>query len=162
MTTLERLSSEAAQDPLSSAAFEIWFHQSGFPGADKMAASYAWRELRGRVAVRFAALAKENRELLSDNQAKCAELAEMAQEIRELRQAIDETSLYMGVRGEEIRVLRGKLREEGECTWKDDDDGVWETSCGGAFVFTTDGPTENNMRFCPYCGKRLETAEEEE
>ena len=32
----------------------------------------------------------------------------------------------------------------------------YETSCGEAFQFTDGSPTENKMKFCPYCGKPLE------
>lgn len=41
------------------------------------------------------------------------------------------------------------------CTWEPDDDGVWNTSCGNAFVFNDDGPDANGFKFCPYCGKPL-------
>lgn len=43
------------------------------------------------------------------------------------------------------------------CDWTEDEDGNWHTGCGEMFVFTTDGPVENKMRFCPYCGKALVT-----
>lgn len=49
---------------------------------------------------------------------------------------------------------------EGEtCKWQQGDgieSGVWWTSCGEGFTFEVDGPTENKMQFCCYCGKRLE------
>ncbi len=41
------------------------------------------------------------------------------------------------------------------CTWIDDEDGPWRTGCGQAFEFLTDGPRENGMRFCCYCGGAL-------
>lgn len=42
------------------------------------------------------------------------------------------------------------------CEWEyDEADTVWTTSCGNMFVFTVDGPKENGMNFCPYCGKTL-------
>jgi hypothetical protein len=31
----------------------------------------------------------------------------------------------------------------------------WDTECGNAHVFITDGPKENRYKFCPYCGKEL-------
>lgn len=33
---------------------------------------------------------------------------------------------------------------------------AWETSCGNMFEFTADGPAENRMKFCCYCGKHLQ------
>lgn len=49
------------------------------------------------------------------------------------------------------------IEESGDpvCAWKRDDD-YWETSCGDAFQFADGGPGENNMRFCPYCGRALQ------
>ena len=44
------------------------------------------------------------------------------------------------------------------CTWTQDDwggDSSWETQCGHVFEFTYDGPLENDMTFCGYCGARL-------
>lgn len=46
------------------------------------------------------------------------------------------------------------------CAWKNDDDGTWHTSCGGAFVFTNDDdPKENGFKYCCYCGAKLEVKE---
>lgn len=40
------------------------------------------------------------------------------------------------------------------CLWAHDDE-AWDTGCGDKFCFIVDGPRENGMRFCPYCGRRL-------
>lgn len=29
---------------------------------------------------------------------------------------------------------------------------IWETGCGDMFMFTEDGPSENDFRYCPFCG----------
>jgi nuclear transport factor 2 (NTF2) superfamily protein len=42
------------------------------------------------------------------------------------------------------------------CEWHEDSDGIWHTACGNAFQFTTDGPIENRMKFCCYCGAAIE------
>lgn len=43
------------------------------------------------------------------------------------------------------------------CVWTEDDlDGKWDTACGNAFCFITAGPTENGLRYCPYCGRPLQ------
>lgn len=45
------------------------------------------------------------------------------------------------------------------CTWSacgDDDRTLYDTDCGNIFEFMNDGPIENRMKFCPYCGKRIE------
>ena len=43
------------------------------------------------------------------------------------------------------------------CAWKEDADGIWMTDCGEEFVFIDSGPKENHLRFCCYCGARLES-----
>ena len=47
------------------------------------------------------------------------------------------------------------------CEWRLEDNGyigvdVWETSCGNKHFFFKGEPAENNHKFCPYCGGRLE------
>lgn len=41
------------------------------------------------------------------------------------------------------------------CEWTEDSDGNYETSCNNIFTITDGTPTENDMSFCPYCGKLL-------
>ena len=43
------------------------------------------------------------------------------------------------------------MREE--CVWKQDEDGVWETGCHNMFVLNDGTPKDNDMKYCPYCGK---------
>lgn len=40
----------------------------------------------------------------------------------------------------------------GSCTWTENVDGNWETSCGEMFVFEDGTPSENGMKYCCYCG----------
>ena len=48
------------------------------------------------------------------------------------------------------------------CHWKHDDDtSSWDTTCDNKFQFTNDGPKENGMKFCPYCGGTLKVADGE-
>ena len=49
--------------------------------------------------------------------------------------------------------------EQEACTWTrnlDDDSGMYETSCGEAFMISDGTPKENSFKFCCYCGKSLE------
>lgn len=41
------------------------------------------------------------------------------------------------------------------CTWTEDDEGTWNTTCGNAFVFNDGGPKENDSSYCCYCGGKL-------
>lgn len=42
------------------------------------------------------------------------------------------------------------------CRWVVDDDGVWATACGNAFLCDTGTPSENKFKCCPYCGGKIE------
>lgn len=41
------------------------------------------------------------------------------------------------------------------CKWTRDEDGNWETGCGGMYVLIDGAPADNRMAFCCYCGKPL-------
>lgn len=51
---------------------------------------------------------------------------------------------------------------ESKCIWTQDEDGIWDTSCGGKFEVSFDTPRENGMNYCCYCGKSLTQKEFEE
>lgn len=44
------------------------------------------------------------------------------------------------------------------CTWTEDPDGIWYTSCEHAHEFTTGTREENGYKFCPYCGNEIQEA----
>lgn len=50
------------------------------------------------------------------------------------------------------------------CAWKfaSDDSGMWETACGRFWEFNEDGPKENRVHFCFFCGKPLRLVPSEE
>ena len=41
------------------------------------------------------------------------------------------------------------------CTWREDDNGAWETECGGVWEFADGGPDENGARYCFRCGSSV-------
>lgn len=43
------------------------------------------------------------------------------------------------------------------CAWSENDDGVYETECGNAFELNDGAPADNNMAYCCYCGRLLDT-----
>ena len=45
------------------------------------------------------------------------------------------------------------------CEWKQDENGVWNTECGNMFEVTEGTPHDNQMNYCPYCGKHLDQVE---
>lgn len=76
------------------------------------------------------------------------------------------TKLLLG-RGEIVNLQAGDIRRLAEalkgvdssttkCQWKVDEDGIYWTGCDGAWEFTTGNVSDNEMKFCPYCGGQLE------
>ena len=39
------------------------------------------------------------------------------------------------------------------CSWQEDSDGNWLTSCGALHMFLAGNVKENRHIYCPYCGK---------
>lgn len=47
------------------------------------------------------------------------------------------------------------------CCWNyDEDDEYWDTGCGEAFCVMEGTPKDNRMKFCPYCGRRIQQESE--
>lgn len=44
----------------------------------------------------------------------------------------------------------------------DDVHDKWDTACGEAFKVMSDGPTENAMRFCPFCAHPIPESENDQ
>lgn len=41
------------------------------------------------------------------------------------------------------------------CEWSEDEDGVWNGTCGMAWELTNGTPKDNQMLYCPRCGGKL-------
>lgn len=41
------------------------------------------------------------------------------------------------------------------CEWSENEDGQYDTSCGGCFEFAESTPEHNEFKFCCYCGGDL-------
>jgi hypothetical protein len=48
---------------------------------------------------------------------------------------------------------------ENDCVWEYQGEGVWDTECGDSFIILEDTPHENNMEYCPFCGRELQEFE---
>jgi hypothetical protein len=49
-----------------------------------------------------------------------------------------------------------KKRKAETCVWKEDQfEGGWDGSCGIKWWLDYGNPKENEMNFCPRCGKRI-------
>ena len=58
----------------------------------------------------------------------------------------------------EIALTQPEQEPVDTCTWThDDDEGSWDAECGERWSITEGTPEENNFRFCPGCGRKVET-----
>ena len=48
------------------------------------------------------------------------------------------------------------------CAWTQDEEGVWQSSCGCSFILNEGTPSENKMAFCCYCGKAIKEVQHKE
>lgn len=67
------------------------------------------------------------------------------------------TRAEMAERERDNAIDRAKKRS-GNCRWEQNEDGQWETACGGTWEINEGAPAENGMGYCPRCGRLLETA----
>jgi len=55
-----------------------------------------------------------------------------------------------------LAELRQKAEPEVEtCAWENDGEGNYTTACGKIFQIIADTPEENEMVYCPFCGKPI-------
>lgn len=41
------------------------------------------------------------------------------------------------------------------CKWREDENGLYHTSCGSTYETIADTREENGIMFCPYCGREV-------
>jgi hypothetical protein len=87
-----------------------------------------------------------------------------------LQNELNQTKYFLTLANEELNdlaTLNAILEEEKSqtCDWHYDDDGgycdSWNGTCGIMWAFGEDGPVENEVNFCPKCGKRINIINEE-
>lgn len=66
----------------------------------------------------------------------------------------DTHDLVRGLQAGHVLAAEIRRRDGETCAWIEDDDAIWHTACGHSFFFDTDGPVENKLEYCCYCGKR--------
>ena len=55
-----------------------------------------------------------------------------------------------------IEIVKNGGVSDDVCEWKyNDSEYYFESSCEHLHIFMSDGPKENEYRFCPYCGKKI-------
>ena len=59
-----------------------------------------------------------------------------------------------------IEIVKQGYVSDDVCEWKyNDSEYYFESSCKHLHIFMSDGPEENEYRFCPYCGKKIKVVE---
>lgn len=60
-----------------------------------------------------------------------------------------------------LRELIEKHKEK-LCEWHlgDEENGIWESSCGEAWSFIDGGPQENRVSYCHHCGYKVSIKQE--
>ena len=59
-----------------------------------------------------------------------------------------------------IEIVKNGGVSDNVCEWKyNDSEYYFESSCKHLQIFMSDGPEENEYRFCPYCGKKIKVVE---
>lgn len=63
----------------------------------------------------------------------------------------------LGAKMERLRASEALAVAERDrtCTWTDEVDGPWQTACGHAFEFISEGPGENGFKHCCFCGGKI-------
>ena len=61
-----------------------------------------------------------------------------------------------------IEIVKNGGVDDDVCEWKyNDSEYYFESSCEHLHIFMSDGPKENEYKFCPYCGKKIKEMESE-
>ena len=59
-----------------------------------------------------------------------------------------------------IEIVKQGGVSDDVCEWKyKDSEYYFESSCEHLHIFMSDGPKENEYRFCPYCGNKIKVVE---
>ena len=55
-----------------------------------------------------------------------------------------------------IEIVKQGSAYDDVCEWKyNNSEYYWESSCEHLHIFMSDGPEENEYKYCPYCGKKI-------
>lgn len=59
-----------------------------------------------------------------------------------------------------LAAIRSQQEPPAQCTWAEDEDGIYQTSCGHAFeLISGEAPNRQGILYCPYCGKPINQQE---
>ena len=84
------------------------------------------------------------------------ELETNKQNALEVEESIKEYNVW----NEAIEIVKQGGVSDDECEWKyNDTEYYFESSCDHLHIFMSDGPKENEYKYCPYCGKKIKVVE---
>ena len=82
--------------------------------------------------------------------------------VREMRAILTAGAINtVRIEQEMTEIIESLLKAPGYCEWRQEDpfggndSCIWQTDCGHEFVFDEGTPSENDAKFCLYCGKKL-------
>jgi hypothetical protein len=62
-------------------------------------------------------------------------------------------SVYAQIANLNFQAKKHQHTLDAKCTWSQDEEGSWDTSCGVNFTLLDETtPKGNSMDYCPYCG----------
>jgi len=61
---------------------------------------------------------------------------------------------FVGIKDKTVKELNKQIITG--CLWRWDGDGFYRTLCGKTFFFDSGNVGENDFKYCPYCGKKIQ------
>jgi hypothetical protein len=128
----------------------------------------AWKTSPAMAQAMIDQLVKRNEqqeETITAHDAIKTRLEVRVQELEVMRDGMADSMNALALKyGKEVEELEGLLNEMAEiappCRWQQDEveGDVWVTACGGNFHVEYGRPSDNKMRWCCYCGGKIEEA----
>lgn len=95
------------------------------------------------------------------------DIDKVVEELEKSSKWVNETNEYCDDDGNDyiplskaIEIVKHVDVSDDVCEWKyNDSEYYFESSCEHLHIFMSDGPKENEYRFCPYCGKKIKVVE---
>ena len=105
-------------------------------------------------------LVSENIREIINNQPTSYDIDKVVEELEEKARTVNVIgygTIYEAINKDvAIKIVKNGGVSDDVCEWKyNDSEYYFESSCDHLHIFMSDGPKENEYRFCPYCGKKI-------
>ena len=112
--------------------------------------------LTGKMDISNAIYLLNNQPTTYDIDKVVDELETNKQNALEVEESIKEYNVW----NEAIEIVKQGGVSDDVCEWKyNDTEYYFESSCDHLHIFMSDGPKENEYKYCPYCGKKIKVVE---